>query len=64
MRYRQCFPKCIVHRVRNSTKFVSYKGLKAVCAVLKAIYRAASEEAGRTALERFGEKWQATYPLI
>jgi transposase-like protein len=37
--------------VRTSTKFVSYKDLKAVCADLKAIYRAASEEAGRAALE-------------
>jgi transposase-like protein len=46
------------------TKFVSYKDLKAVCAVLKAIYRAPSEEAGRAALEQFGEKRQAAYPLI
>jgi transposase-like protein len=32
--------KCIVHMVRNSVKFVSYKDLKGVCADLKAIYRA------------------------
>jgi transposase-like protein len=38
--------------------------LKAVCADLKAIYRAPSEEAGRAALEQFGEKWQSKYPLI
>jgi transposase-like protein len=56
--------KCIVHMIRNSTRFVSYKDLKAVCADLKAIYQAPSEEAGRAALEEFGEKWQAKYPLI
>jgi transposase-like protein len=56
--------RCIVHMVRNSVKFVSYKDLKAVCGDLKAIYRAPSEEAGRTALEEFGEKWKARYPLI
>jgi transposase-like protein len=37
--------RCIVHMVRNSTRFVSYKDLKQVCADLKAIYRAPSEEA-------------------
>ncbi|MDR0760628.1 MAG: transposase, partial [Treponema sp.] len=56
--------KYMAHRVRNSVKFVSYKELKAVCADLKALYRAPGEEAGRAALEQFGEKWQAKYPLI
>jgi transposase-like protein len=56
--------RCIVHMVRNSTKFVSYKDLKEVCAGLKAVYRAPSEEAGRAALERFGESRRAKYPLI
>jgi transposase-like protein len=55
---------CIVHMVRNSTKFVSYKDLKKVCADLKAIYSAASEQAGRDALEEFGQKWDAKYPMI
>jgi transposase-like protein len=56
--------KCIVHMVRNSVKFVSYKDLKAVCADLKGVYRAPGEEAGRAALEEFGGKWQNKYPLI
>jgi len=47
---------CIVHMVRNSTKFVSYKDLKKVCADLKTIYSAATEEAGLNALMGFGEK--------
>lgn len=42
---------CIVHMIRNSTKFVSYKDLKMVCADLKKIYSAPTEEAGRSTLE-------------
>jgi len=41
---------CIVHMVRNSTKFVSYKDLKKVYADLKEVYSANSEEAGHDAL--------------
>ncbi len=55
---------CIVHMVRNSTKYVSYKDLKAVCADLKAIYTAASDASGREALEDFGTKWNTRYPMI
>jgi len=55
---------CIVHMVRNSTKFVSYKDLKKVCADLKTVYSANSEEAGRDALEDFGKKWNDKYPVI
>ena len=55
---------CIVHMVHNSTKFVSYKDLKKVCADLKTIYSSATEEAGLEALVKFGEKWDAKYPMI
>ena len=55
---------CIVHMVRNSTKFVSYKDLKKLCADLKAVYSAASEESGLSALEDFGKKWNDKYPMI
>jgi putative transposase len=55
---------CIIHMVRNSTKFVSYKDLKEVCADLKKIYSAATEDAGRQSLEDFGEKWKTKYPII
>jgi len=55
---------CIVHMVRNSTKFVSYKDLKKVCADLKAVYSANTELAGREALEEFGKIWNAKYPMI
>jgi transposase-like protein len=55
---------CIVRMVRNSTKFVSYKDLKKVCADLKAVYSANTEEAGRGALEEFGKTWNCKYPMI
>ena len=55
---------CIVHMVRNSTKFVSYKDLKKVCADLKAVYSANTETAGREALEDFGTIWNDKYPMI
>ena len=56
--------RCIVHMVRNTTKFVSYKDLKKVCAGLRAIYTAPTEEAGRAALEDFGNTWNSRYPMI
>ena len=55
---------CIVHMVRNSTKHVSYKNLKEVCADLKSIYRAPTEQAGLDELEAFSQKWDSKYPLI
>ena len=55
---------CIVHMVRNSTKFVSYKDLKKVCADLKAVYSAPTEESGRIALEEFRKTWEDKYPMI
>ncbi|HCN0235171.1 TPA: transposase, partial [Escherichia coli] len=44
---------CIVHMVRNSLRFVSWKDYKAVTRDLKAIYQAPTEEAGQQALEAF-----------
>jgi len=55
---------CIVHMIRNSTKFVSYKDLKKVCADLKTIYSANTEAVARDALEEFGKKWDEKYPMI
>jgi putative transposase len=63
------FPKtdsqlCIIHQIRNSTKYVSYKHLKAIMADLKKIYGAVSEESALYALEEFAEKWNRDYPQI
>ncbi|MEA3270909.1 MAG: IS256 family transposase, partial [Pseudomonadota bacterium] len=55
---------CIVHLVRNSLKYVSWKDYKAITADLKAIYKAPTENAALLELERFGEKWDALYPQI
>ena len=55
--------KCIVHQIRNSAKYVSYKDLKQFTADLKPVYKAVSEEAGLAALDDFDEKWGGRYPL-
>jgi len=63
------FPKtqvqlCIVHKVRNSLKYVPWKERKAVAADLRAIYGAATLAEAEQALERFAERWDTKYPLI
>jgi putative transposase len=55
---------CIVHMVRNSMKYVSWKDYKAVTADLKTIYRSATEEEAQSALEAFAKKWDKQYPQI
>lgn len=63
------FPKteqqlCIIHQIRNSTKYVSYKDLKPIMADLKTIYQAPSEDDALYHLEEFSEKWSGKYPQI
>lgn len=63
------FPKtkiqlCIVHLVRNSLRYVSYKDMKAVAADLKSIYQSINMEQAESALLQFSEKWDAKYPAI
>ena len=55
---------CIVHMVRNSLKYVSWKDYKAVTTDLKRIYQATTEDQALAELERFGQQWDATYPQI
>lgn len=55
---------CIVHMVRNSLKFVSWKDYKTVTADLKTIYKAVTEPAARQALDDFARKWDSQYPNI
>ncbi len=55
---------CIVHMIRNSTKYVSWKERKQICADLKSIYSAPAEKAGLESLDEFGKKWDAKYPMI
>ncbi|WP_375330990.1 IS256 family transposase [Candidatus Tisiphia endosymbiont of Oplodontha viridula] len=55
---------CIVHMVRNSVKYVSYKDLKEVTSDLKQIYTANNEEMARLKLQQFSVKWDKKYPVI
>ena len=55
---------CIVHQIRNSLTYISYKDRKSVVADLKPIYTAVSEDESLFALDLFGEKWNSKYPLI
>ena len=55
---------CIVHKVRNSLKYVPWKERRAVAADLRAIYGAATLPEAEQALERFAERWDAKYPAI
>lgn len=63
------FPKtdiqnCIIHQLRNSSKYVSYKDIKALMADLKKVYTAVDEEAALNALDEFAAVWDSKYPRI
>ena len=63
------FPKaqvqlCIVHMVRNSLRFVSWKQRKEVAADLKAIYQAATVDQAEMHLTAFAKKWDTSHPTI
>lgn len=55
---------CIIHQIRNTTRFVSYKDLKALMADLKRVYTASTEEIAGLELDTFAEKWDNKYPNI
>ena len=64
-----CFPeteiqKCIVHQIRNSIRYVSYKDVKKITAALKPVYTAPSEEAALDEMDQFEATWGDKYPLI
>lgn len=54
----------IIHMVRNSLKYVSWKDYKAVTSGLKAVYQAPTEEAALMALDAFAGEWDDKYPQI
>ncbi len=63
------FPKtdiqnCIIHQLRNSSKYVSYKDIKELMADLKAVYAASDEQNALVALDEFEENWGKKYPKI
>ncbi len=55
---------CIVHKLRNSFKYVAWKDRKAVAKDLRAVYGAVTLAEAEEALERFSENWDAKYPAI
>ena len=55
--------KCIIHQIRNSKKYVSYKDIKELMKDLKAVYKAPTEDLALTNLGIFEEKWAKKYPM-
>jgi transposase-like protein len=55
--------RCIIHQIRSSTRYVSYKDIKQFTADLKPVYKAPTEESARSALNEFEVKWGTKYPL-
>lgn len=55
---------CVVHMVRNSMRFVSWKDYKRVAAQLKTIYQAPTEQQALEALDQFEADWKDKYPVI
>lgn len=56
--------QCIIHQIRNTTKYVSYKDIKALMADLKKVYAAVDEQTALFELDTFEEKWGKKYPKI
>lgn len=54
--------RCIIHQIRYSTRYVSYKDIKELMKDLKEVYQAGNEEEARGKLEEFKEKWNKSYP--
>ena len=62
------FPKtdvqlCVVHQIRNATKFVSFKDRKTFCADMRPVYTAPTVEAAEQAFKEFAAKWETRYPM-
>lgn len=56
--------RCIVHQIRSSLRYVSWKDRKAVAKDLKTVYTATTEEDAQSALLEFDELWGKKYPHI
>ena len=56
------YQRCIVHQVRNTLKYVSYKDKKEFASDLKSIYLAVTEAQALENLDKVSEKWEEKYP--
>ncbi len=54
--------QCVIHQIRNTTRFVYYKDMKELMEDLKSVYGASDEQSALSNLERFDEKWSKKYP--
>ena len=54
--------RSIIHQIRSSTRYVSYKDIKALMGNLKLVYKAPTENAASANLDKFEEKWKTKYP--
>jgi len=55
--------RCVIHQVRQSLTYVSWKDRKAFVADLRTIYQAPTREAAETRLLELSERWSASYPM-
>ena len=55
---------CIIHQIRNSLKYVSYKEQKVLMADLKKVYQALTIEEAEMAFDEFKDKWGKKHPII
>jgi putative transposase len=60
---RVLIQRCIIHQIRNSLKYVSWRDRKEFAADLKTVYTAVNREAGELALLSVAEKWNKQYPM-
>jgi transposase-like protein len=55
---------CIVHQIRNSLKYISYKEQKAFMTDLKLVYQATNKDVAESELDALEDKWGSKYPLV
>lgn len=61
---RSIIQRCIVHMIRTSLRYVSYRDYKEICKDLRTIYTAVDEPEAKRALKAFADKWDSKYPEI
>ena len=59
-----CIQNCIIHQIRNSVRYVSYKDRKEFVSDLKTIYKAPTEEIALAQLDNFKDKWDKNYSSV
>lgn len=55
---------CVIHQIRNSTKYVAYKDIKAVMSSLKNVYTATTIEQAEIELDKLENEWKTKYPTM